>query len=47
MVGRKYRDTAVTLEKLISIVHKTGLKIISLNDRYAKLMLPAEPNINE
>ena len=46
MIEEKYKDAASFLEQAVSIIHLTGVKVVSLKDRYAKIMLPLGPNIN-
>lgn len=46
MIDAKYREGATFLEQAVSIIRQTGVKIVSLKDRYARIALPFEPNIN-
>jgi thioesterase domain-containing protein len=46
VIDEKYRDAALMLEKAVPIIEKTGVKIIGLKDRYAKIVMPFETNIN-
>ena len=46
MIEEKYKDAASFLEQAVSMIHLTGVKVVSLRDRYAKIMLPLGPNIN-
>jgi len=46
MIEEKYKDAASFLEQAVSLIHLTGVKVVSLKDRYAKIMLPLGPNIN-
>jgi thioesterase domain-containing protein len=46
MIEEKYREAATFLEQAVNIIRLTGVKVVSLRDRYAKIMLPFEPNIN-
>ncbi|HOS96339.1 MAG TPA: YiiD C-terminal domain-containing protein [Deltaproteobacteria bacterium] len=46
MIDEHYTDAAAFLEQAVDIIHRTGVKIVELRDRYARIMLPFEPNIN-
>jgi len=46
LIEDKYKEAAVFLEQAVSIISATGVRIVALRDRYAKIMLPFEPNIN-
>ncbi len=46
MIDEHYKDAAAFLEQAVDIIHRTGVKIVELRDRYARIMLPFEPNIN-
>lgn len=46
MIEERYREGAAFLEQAVGIIRQTGVKIVSLKERYAKIMLPFEPNIN-
>ncbi|HPR54988.1 MAG TPA: YiiD C-terminal domain-containing protein [Deltaproteobacteria bacterium] len=46
MIEEQYREGAVFLEQAVNIISQTGVKIVSLKKRYARIMLPFEPNIN-
>jgi thioesterase domain-containing protein len=46
MIEEKYKEAATFLEQAVNIIRLTGVKVVSLRDRYAKIMLPFEPNIN-
>lgn len=46
MIDDKYKDAVTFLEKAVPIIGKTGVKIVGLKDRYAKIVMPLEPNIN-
>lgn len=46
MEGSDCQQYKKSLETNISIVKKTGLRVLDLRDGYAKLQLPIEPNLN-
>ncbi|MBN2297010.1 MAG: YiiD C-terminal domain-containing protein [Deltaproteobacteria bacterium] len=46
MIEEKYRDGAAFLEKAVHVIEQTGVKIVDLKDRYAKILMPFAPNIN-
>ncbi len=46
MIEERYREGSVFLEQAVSIIRQTGVRVVSLRERYAKIMLPFEPNIN-
>lgn len=46
MINEKKREFVNYLEKVIKIIEKMGIKIIDFRDRYVKVMLPKDPNIN-
>ncbi|HHO76531.1 MAG TPA: DUF4442 domain-containing protein [Deltaproteobacteria bacterium] len=46
LIEEKYRDGAAFLEKAVRIIEQTGVKIVDLKERYAKILMPFAPNIN-
>ncbi len=46
MIDEKYRDAVSMLESAVPLIEKTGVKIVELRDRHAKIFMPFEPNIN-
>jgi acyl-coenzyme A thioesterase PaaI-like protein len=46
MIEEKYRDQAVNIETSIEAIKRTGIKVLALADRYAKLTIPLQGNIN-
>lgn len=46
MIDEKYEEAASLLEKAVPMIEKTGVKIVDLKDRYAKIVMPLAPNIN-
>lgn len=46
MIDEKYKDIVGYLETAVKIIEKMGIKVVELRDRYTKLSLPLEPNLN-
>ncbi len=46
MIEEKYRDAASILEQAVPLIAKTGVRILELQDRYAKILMPFKPNVN-
>ena len=46
MVEEKYKVLAGYVESGIEGIRRTGLKVLSLRDRYVKLLMPLQGNIN-
>ena len=46
MIGEQYKDVAALVESSIQIVKHMGLKVVSMQDRYVKLLMPLKNNIN-
>ena len=46
MIEEKFQEAATFLEKAVRVIHETGVKITELQDRYAKIVMPFEHNIN-
>ena len=46
MIDEKYRDAIHLLADSVPIIGKTGARIESLRDRYARIVMPLEPNVN-
>ncbi|MDX9762497.1 MAG: YiiD C-terminal domain-containing protein [Desulfomonilia bacterium] len=46
MIEEKYRDAVPVLEKAVPLIEKTGVRIVDLRDRFARIVMPFEPNIN-
>jgi thioesterase domain-containing protein len=46
MIDQKYRDIVGYLETAVKMIEKMGIRIVELRDRYTKLQLPLEPNLN-
>lgn len=45
-IEERFREGARFLEQAVGIIAKTGIRIVSLRERYARIMLPFEPNVN-
>ena len=46
MIDEKYKALALFVESGIEGIRRTGLKVLSLRDRYVKLLMPLQGNIN-
>jgi thioesterase domain-containing protein len=46
MIDEKYKEILGYLETAVKIIEKMGIRIVELRDRYTKLSLPLEPNLN-
>ena len=46
MIDDKFKDLADAAVNLVDGIKRTGIKIIGLRDRYCKLLMPLEGNIN-
>ena len=46
MIEEKYRGAAELLVGAVEPIKKTGLRVVALRDRYAKLLMPLEGNVN-
>ncbi|HDP26325.1 MAG TPA: DUF4442 domain-containing protein [Deltaproteobacteria bacterium] len=46
MIDEKFKDIVGIIEATIPIAQKMGVKIVGMRDRYARIMMPLEPNIN-
>lgn len=46
MIEEKYKALAGYVESGIEGIRRTGLKVLSLRDRYVKLLMPLQGNIN-
>ena len=46
MIDEKYQDHVKMLEGIIKIVEKMGIRVVEMQDRHVKLLMPLEPNIN-
>ncbi|MFA5180156.1 MAG: YiiD C-terminal domain-containing protein [Syntrophales bacterium] len=46
MIEEKYKDLAALVESSIQIVRHMGIKVVSMKDRYVKLLMPLRENIN-
>lgn len=46
MIDEKYQVHIGMLESTVKIIEKMGIRIVEMQDRHVKVMLPYEPNIN-
>lgn len=46
MIDEKYQANLGMLESTVKIIEKMGIRIVEMQDRHVKVMLPYEPNIN-
>ncbi len=46
MIDEKYKDAPALIAEAVHVIHETGLEIVGLRDRYAKLVMPLKPNLN-
>ncbi len=46
MIDEKYRDAVPFLEQAVPLIAKTGVRILELRDRYAKILMPFASNVN-
>ncbi len=46
MIDEKYEALALFVESGIEGIGRTGLKVLSLRDRYVKLLMPLQGNVN-
>jgi thioesterase domain-containing protein len=46
VIEGKNTDIVKYIEESIKIVEKMGIKVVDIRDRYVKMVLPREPNLN-
>ena len=46
MIEEKYKSLATYVESGIEGIRRTGLKVLALQDRYVKLLMPLQGNVN-
>lgn len=46
MIDEKYRGAAEPLVGAVEAIKRTGIRTVALRDRYAKLLMPIEGNLN-
>ncbi len=46
MIDDKFKELAVLIESSVPIAQKMGIRVVAMRDRYVKLMMPPEPNLN-
>jgi acyl-coenzyme A thioesterase PaaI-like protein len=46
MMDERYRDIARYAESAVEGIRRTGLRILEMRERYARVLMPLESNIN-
>ena len=46
MIEKKYKDIANFCITSIEAIHRTGIKVLEMRKRYAKMLMPLEGNVN-
>ena len=46
MIEEKYRGAAEIAVSAIEAIKRTGIRVVDLRDRYAKMLMPLEGNVN-
>ena len=46
MIDEKYREAAELAVGAVGAIKRTGIRVVALRDRYAKLLMPIEGNVN-
>jgi acyl-coenzyme A thioesterase PaaI-like protein len=46
VIDEKYRDAAELTVGAVEAIRRTGIRAVALRDRYAKLLMPLEGNVN-
>ncbi len=46
MIDEKYKDIAELTVSIVEAIKRTGLRVDTLRDRYAKFVMPLEGNVN-
>jgi thioesterase domain-containing protein len=46
VIDEKYRAVAEPLVGAVEAIARTGIRIVALSDRYAKMLMPLEGNVN-
>jgi acyl-coenzyme A thioesterase PaaI-like protein len=46
MIEEKYREAAELAVGLVEAIKRTGIRALALRDRYAKMLMPLEGNVN-
>jgi len=46
MIEKKYQEHVEMLSTIVKIIEKMGIRIVEMRDRYVKVLLPLEPNVN-
>jgi acyl-coenzyme A thioesterase PaaI-like protein len=46
LIDEKYRDAAELAVSAVGAIKRTGIRVVGVRDRYAKLLMPIEGNVN-
>ncbi len=46
MIDEKYRGAAEIAVNAVEAIKRTGIRVVALRDRYAKMLMPLEGNVN-
>ena len=46
MIEEKYREAAKIAVSAVAAIERTGIRVVALRDRYAKMLMPLEGNVN-
>ena len=46
MIEEKYREAAELAVGLVEGIKRTGIRVVAVRDRYAKMLMPLEGNVN-
>jgi hypothetical protein len=46
MIEEKYQSAAELLVGAVEAIKRTGIRVVALRDRYAKMLMPLEGNVN-
>jgi acyl-coenzyme A thioesterase PaaI-like protein len=46
VIDEKYAEVAGLLEGAVEAIQRTGIRVLALRDRYAKMLMPIEGNVN-
>lgn len=46
MIEEKYRGAAEIAVNAVEAIKRTGIRVVALRDRYAKMLMPLEGNVN-
>jgi acyl-coenzyme A thioesterase PaaI-like protein len=46
VIDQKYTEVAGLLEGAVEAIKRTGIRVVALRDRYARMLMPIEGNVN-